>query len=277
MTQEQLAADAGLSVPTVRLLERTRGNLASWNSSLRAHGLEVAGRNLPAGDSLGERIAALRKGLGFTRRSLAEFVGVTHPTILALERHGRGRLEILDRVLSRLDAGAYLIACGEKKAFFSHAGNSSTHRGWETPAAVLETLDAVFGRFDLDPCSPRRTRPPVKAGVHNSAIAERARSRNAATQCFGRSRLRRSGAPGLHSGPSGTACGPLPPLNAERLRSGSTEGLPSPLRLSPRPHLSRGARRKAKTEGARENTVGSRDTGTRTLRQPTLFRRDSNR
>ncbi len=32
MTQEQLADDAGLSIPTVRLLERTHGNLASNGS-----------------------------------------------------------------------------------------------------------------------------------------------------------------------------------------------------------------------------------------------------
>lgn len=166
MTQEQLAADAGLSIPTVRLLERTHGNLASWDNALRAIRLEIVGRNLPAGETLGKSIAALRRSRGFTQRSLAEFIGVTQPTILALERHGRGRLEILDRVLGRLGAGAYLIGSGEKKAFFTHAGNASTHHGWETPSAILETLYAVFGKFDLDPCSPRRTRPPVRAKVH---------------------------------------------------------------------------------------------------------------
>ena len=31
MTQEELAGNAGLSIPTVRLLERTHGNLTSWN------------------------------------------------------------------------------------------------------------------------------------------------------------------------------------------------------------------------------------------------------
>ena len=110
-----------------------------------------------------------RVAFTLTQRSLAEFIGVTQPTILALERHGRGRLEILDRVLGRLGAGAYLIASGEKKAFFTHAGNASTHHGWETPTAILETLYAVFGKFDLDPCSPRRTRPPVRAKVHYTA------------------------------------------------------------------------------------------------------------
>jgi phage N-6-adenine-methyltransferase len=169
MTQEELAEIAGLSRPTVRLLERTHGNLTSWHVVLRALGLEVAGRNLPAGETLGRSIAALRPSRGFTQRGLAELVGVTQPTILALERYGRGRLEILDRVLGRLGAGAYLIASGEKKSFFTHAGNASTHQGWETPSEILEALYAVFGKFDLDPCSPRRSRPPVRARMHYTA------------------------------------------------------------------------------------------------------------
>src|SRR5271157_2658987 len=153
MTQEELAGNAGLSIPTVRLLERTHGNLTSWNVVLGALALEVAGRNLPAGETLGRSIAALRRSRGFTQRGLAELVGVTQPTILALERYGRGRLEILDRVLVRLGAGAYLIGRGEKKSFFTHAGNASTHHGWETPPEILETLYEVFGKFDLDPCA----------------------------------------------------------------------------------------------------------------------------
>lgn len=166
MTQEELAENAGLSTPTVRLLERTHGTLASWNIVLRALGLEVAGRNLPAGETLGRSIAALRQSRNFTQRGLAELVGVTQPTILALERYGRGRLEILDRVLGRLGAGAYLAPRGRPKAFYTHAGNSSTHQAWETPAALLEALSSVFGRFDLDPCAARKSRSRVKAKVH---------------------------------------------------------------------------------------------------------------
>jgi hypothetical protein len=52
------------------------------------------------------------------------------------------------------------------KAFFTHAGNSSTHHAWETPAALLEALHGVFGRFDLDPCAARKTRVAVRARTH---------------------------------------------------------------------------------------------------------------
>jgi phage N-6-adenine-methyltransferase len=37
---------------------------------------------------------------------------------------------------------------------------------WETPRELLETLASVFGRFDLDPCAPKKTRARVRARVH---------------------------------------------------------------------------------------------------------------
>jgi transcriptional regulator with XRE-family HTH domain len=166
MTQAALAALSGLSAPTVRLLERTRGTLASWDAALAALGLAVAGRNLPAGATLGQRLAALRRRRGFSQRGAAALAGVTPPTVLALERHGKGRLEILERLLIRLGAGAYLAPAGDVPAFYTHAGNASVCHAWETPQAFLARLYPVFGRFDLDPCSPRRARPPVKARMH---------------------------------------------------------------------------------------------------------------
>ena len=65
-----------------------------------------------------------------------------------------------------LGAGAYLAPRGQARAFFTHAGNSSTDQAWETPAALLEALHGVFGRFDLDPCAPRKSRTRVRARTH---------------------------------------------------------------------------------------------------------------
>ena len=42
-------------------------------------------------------------------------------------------------------------------------------QAWETPAELLEALSRVFGRFDLDPCAPRKTRTRVKARTHFTA------------------------------------------------------------------------------------------------------------
>jgi DNA-binding XRE family transcriptional regulator len=127
LTQTELAEQARLSTKTVRLLESTRGTLASWDATLATLGLSVIGRNLPAGDSLGSSVATLRRNRGISQRQPAELVGVTPPTILAIERHRRGRLETLARILARLGAGAYLAPAGERRAFYSHAGNADVY------------------------------------------------------------------------------------------------------------------------------------------------------
>jgi len=166
LTQGQVAAAVGLAEKTVRLLERGRGNLESWHAALKHLGLELLGRNLPAGDALGRRLATLRRHRGLGQRELAVLVAVTQPTVVALERQGRGRLSTLERVLGALGAGAYLAPRGQARAFYTHAGNASTNPAWETPTTLLEALATVFGRFDLDPCAPRRSRTRVKARVH---------------------------------------------------------------------------------------------------------------
>lgn len=153
----------------MRLLERGSGNLGSWHAALEALGLELSGHHLPSGvgKTLGQQIATLRHRRGLAYRELAQSVGVSPSTLVALELdRGAGRLATLERVLVVLGAGAYLAPRGRPRAFYTHAGNSSTHQAWETPAALLEALLSVFGRFDLDPCAARKSRGRVRARVH---------------------------------------------------------------------------------------------------------------
>jgi phage N-6-adenine-methyltransferase len=166
LTQADLAQTARLAERTVRALEQGRGTLDSWSAALVALRLTLAGRNLPGGETLGERLTTLRRRRGLSQEALARLVGVTKPTVGALESQGRGRLSTLRGVLTVLGAGAYLAPRGQDRAFFTHAGNSSTHHAWETPAALLEALHGVFGRFDLDPCAARKTRVAVRARTH---------------------------------------------------------------------------------------------------------------
>jgi phage N-6-adenine-methyltransferase len=172
LTQTALAEKTGLSRPAIRLLERGRGNLVSWNKVLAAERLVVQGRNLPAGDNLGRQIAMLRKRRGLGQRELAKLAGVTQPTIVRLELAGGGRLDTLERVLTVLGAGATLMRRGTTPAFYVGAGNSSLHHGWETPEWLLQILYGVFGTFDLDPCSPTHNRQTalVQALVHYTMI-----------------------------------------------------------------------------------------------------------
>src|SRR5215510_9618901 len=168
LTQNDLAQQAQLSIDTLGLLEHGRGNLSSFWAVLSTLNLDIAGRNLPPGQHIGERLITLRKRKGVSQRELIKLIGVSQPTLIELERHCTGRLLTLDRVLTILGAGAYLAPIGAQQSFYTHAGNSSTSESWTTPKEVLEPLYSVFGAFDLDPCSPtsnRRT-APVKAKVH---------------------------------------------------------------------------------------------------------------
>ena len=168
LTQFELAEEAGLSVSTLRLLERGRGNLTSWGKALSTLSLVVEGRNLPPGQTVGHRIVALRHRRHLSQRKLASMACTTQPTIIALEIRNQGRLTVLDRALTVLGAGHYLAEPGAPKPFYAHAGNSSTSMKWQTPAEILEALYEAFGTFDLDPCSPtaNRASAPVEARVH---------------------------------------------------------------------------------------------------------------
>lgn len=168
-TQRALAQQAQLSIETLRLLEYGKGNLSSFWAVLSTLNLEIVGRNLPPGQHIGEQITTLRKRKGRSQRELIKLVGVSQPTLIALERHGVGRLQTLDRLLLALGAGAYLAPKGTQKPFFSHGGNGATSETWTTPKELLEPLYNVFGVFDLDPCSPttsKRRTAPVRAKVY---------------------------------------------------------------------------------------------------------------
>lgn len=168
LTQSELAIQVQLSLPTIRLLEHGQGNLTSFWAVLSTLVLDIVGRNLPAGETIGGQIITLRKRKGFSQRALASLIATTQPTLITLEKHSRGRLQTLDRVLTVLGAGAYLAPQGSVKAFYTHPGNSSISKIWTTPKEFLEPLYTIFGTFDLDPCSPTsngRT-APVRAKVH---------------------------------------------------------------------------------------------------------------
>ena len=171
LTLAVLAAEANLSAPTIRQLERGHGNLSSWNRVLDTFALEVGGRNLPPGEHSGVQVTKLRLRKQLSQRELAAIIHTSQPTLVAMERHNRGRLDVLQRILSALGTAAYLTRQGSAKPFYTHAGNTSSHHAWQTPQEILLPLYSVFGTFDLDPCSPTNTRrtAPVKARVHYTA------------------------------------------------------------------------------------------------------------
>jgi DNA-binding XRE family transcriptional regulator len=92
LTQSDLAQKVQVAIPTIRLLENGQGTLSSFWSVLQVLHMEIAGRNLPAGESFGVPIATLRKRRRMRQRALALIIETTQPTLLALERHCPGRL-----------------------------------------------------------------------------------------------------------------------------------------------------------------------------------------
>ncbi|WP_158633685.1 DNA N-6-adenine-methyltransferase [Tautonia sociabilis] len=166
LTQLELALRASLAERTVRALEQGSGTLDSWEAALKALGLVLSGRNFPGGETTRKRLATLRRRRGLSQEALARSVGVTKPTIGILEREGRGRLSMLQAVLTVLGAGAYLSPSDGTAAFFTHAGNAPVGQRWETPTELLDALYRVFTRFDLDPCALQKSRTRVKARVH---------------------------------------------------------------------------------------------------------------
>ena len=126
LTQSNLAQQAQIAIPTLRLLEHGQGNLTSFWTVLHTLNLDIVGCNLPPGESIRAQIITLRKRKGISQRDLIKLVGVSQPTLIELERHCTGRLQTLERVLTILGAGAYLAPTGNTKAFYAHAGNSST-------------------------------------------------------------------------------------------------------------------------------------------------------
>jgi phage N-6-adenine-methyltransferase len=168
LTQGSLADKALLSVPTIRHLEKGFGSLQSFAKLLDALELQLTGRNLPPGPSIGHQLAALRKRRALSQRKLAELLSTTQPTIVSIERHSKGRLSVLDRMLTALGAGPVLLPRGTSLPFYASAANASVVHNWQTPKDLLERLYLVFGPFDLDPCSPThdRSKAPVKARIH---------------------------------------------------------------------------------------------------------------
>lgn len=129
--------------------------------------MKLWAKNLPPAETLGGRIAALRNRRGLSQRALAVGIGTSQPTLIRLEREGRGRVHLLGLLLSYLGAGEAVLSA-QAPGFYSHAGNSSGGHSWQTPAWLLDVLKRIFGVFDLDPCSPTRRRrgAPVSAKVH---------------------------------------------------------------------------------------------------------------
>jgi adenine-specific DNA-methyltransferase len=140
LTQSALAQQAQLSIDTLRLLENGSGNLSSFWAVLNTLNLAIVGRNLPAGQHMGEQMTTLRKRKGLSQRKLSKLVGVSQPTLIELERHAGGRLQTLDRVLAALGVEASLAPTPSAIQCQIHEENAFTF----LPSLPAETFQLIF-------------------------------------------------------------------------------------------------------------------------------------
>ena len=168
LTQGQLAARVGLSLPTLRQAEQGQGALSTYVALATELDREIGGRSLPPGESLGARLMALRRRRGMGRRIVAGLAGISPTTVAAIERNAAAHLASVARIGEALGAHLRLVLRGTPNSYWTAAAASSTHQAWTTPPEVLERLYGVVGGgFTLDPCSPVRSGPraPVRARI----------------------------------------------------------------------------------------------------------------
>jgi transcriptional regulator with XRE-family HTH domain len=171
VSQGVLASRVGVSLPTVRQAERGQGGTAAFLRMAQALDLEVAGGSLPPGRDLGQRLKVLRQRQGLSQREVAARAACSPTTVAAIERGGLGHLATLEAVGDAVGARLTLVGQGCVPGFVGGAATSSAWLDWATPPDFLERLYSVVGdRFDLDPCSPGKSRSRVKARRHYTEL-----------------------------------------------------------------------------------------------------------
>lgn len=167
ISQAELSERLEIHRNTITNLELGRGSVDNLLAVVSALGLRLDGRSLPAGKNVGERLRQLRRRRKLSRASVCEVAGITAPTLIALESGQLGHLSALEKVGKALAAGLCLVPVDQPISFWSAAGNSTVHHGWETPEWLLGRLEAAIGgSWDLDPCSPGHGKSRVKARIH---------------------------------------------------------------------------------------------------------------
>ena len=115
ITQKDLAKETGLSIPTIRNLENGNGTIDSLKrvmdglelvleiyTPLNKEEEEMIFTKSKSGKPylrIGTQIKLLRNQKGYSQRKLAEIVGVSHPTIVAIERKENAKLSKLESVI----------------------------------------------------------------------------------------------------------------------------------------------------------------------------------
>jgi transcriptional regulator with XRE-family HTH domain len=115
ITQKVLAERAGPSIPTIRNLENGKGTIDSLKRVMDELELVLEiyiPKNKEEEESIftkneigrpylriGTQIKLIRRQKGYSQRKFAELTEVSHPTIVAIERHEKGKLSNLESII----------------------------------------------------------------------------------------------------------------------------------------------------------------------------------
>lgn len=143
LTLNSLSQMAGISVPTLRNLERGKGNIGSYLSCLSGLNLDLRWAGMPE-YCHGRSLAIRRRKAGFSQRNAAVRLNVSHRTIIALETQFIGRIDTLDSYLSLLRLKPRVISA-------ERTGQNAVHVNALYPRLgyVLDAGRAEAPRFGL--------------------------------------------------------------------------------------------------------------------------------
>jgi transcriptional regulator with XRE-family HTH domain len=109
ITRSELARRSGCSAPTVRSVETGSGSITSLLNVVGALGASLTWPDRNPEEPLGRSLAIARRRSGMSQRTMAAMVGITQPTIVAMERRTHGRIQTLERYLDALEVAAFVL------------------------------------------------------------------------------------------------------------------------------------------------------------------------
>ncbi|HHX91393.1 MAG TPA: transcriptional regulator [Paracoccus sp.] len=155
LTQQEIAQQVGLSLPTIRMLERGEGSIASARSAMASLGL-IWSWPEPITEDPGEALARLRNEAGLSQRAMARAIGTSQPTIIALEKRFTGTLPRLAGYLRRAGRSDALRDPGALQRRLVPKSNAPEQDVVLTPELLAARIVGVFAdrmKGDvLDPC-----------------------------------------------------------------------------------------------------------------------------
>lgn len=160
LSKAELSRRTGLSQPTIRNIETSSASLRSANTIMPILQLRWAWQFPDDHLPLGQSLAAIRRDQSISQRKMASYIGVSLPTVQALEQSFTGACQTLDRytavlgLVSPLVDDAALVA--PKSRPLIPQGNDAASDMVFTPnelaANVIHHFKAEMNGVVLDPC-----------------------------------------------------------------------------------------------------------------------------